>query len=73
MNEMVIIPKVEYLRLKALEEDMSDLHSATEILDRIKAGTEDLIPSSVVDRLLDGEPPLRVWREHRELSQAELA
>lgn len=73
MNEMVTIPKVEYLRLKALEEDMSDLHSATEILDRIKAGTEDLIPSSVVDRLLDGEPPLRVWREHRELSQAELA
>ena len=73
MNEMVTIPKVEYLRLKALDEDMSDLHNATAILDRIKAGTEDLIPSNVVDRLLDGDPPLRVWREHRELSQTELA
>lgn len=73
MNEMVTIPKHEYLRLKAIEEDMADLHSAAEILERIKAGTEELIPSSVVDRLLEGEAPLAVWREHRGLSQAELA
>ena len=73
MNEMVTIPKAEYLRLRALEEDLTDLHRATEILDRIKAGTEELLPSSVVDRLLDGEPPLSVWREHRQLTQTELA
>ena len=73
MNEMVTIPKDEYLRLKAIEEDMSDLHSATEILDRIKTGKEELIPAAVVDRLLDGQAPLAVWREHRQLAQAELA
>ncbi len=73
MNEMVTIPKSEFLRLKAIEEDMADLHSATEILERIKAGTEELVPAVVVDRLLDGHPPLTVWREHRQLSQAELA
>jgi mRNA interferase RelE/StbE len=73
MNDMVTIPKDEYLRLKAIEEDMSDLGSASEILDRIKAGTEELIPSAVVDRLLDGDAPLAVWREHRQLSQAGLA
>jgi len=73
MNEMVTIPKDEYLRLKAIEEDMADLHSAADILSRIKTGTEELIPSAVVDRLLNGDAPLMVWREHRGLSQAELA
>lgn len=73
MNEMVTIPKDEYLRLKAIEEEMSDLHSAVQVLERIKAGTEELIPSAVVDRLLNGDAPLTVWREYRQLSQAELA
>lgn len=73
MNEMVTIPKDEYLRLKSIEEDMSDLRSATEILERIKAGTEELIPSNVVDQLLNGDAPLTVWREYRGLSQSELA
>lgn len=45
MNEMVTIPKDEYLRLKAIEEDMADLNSAADILARIKAGTEELICS----------------------------
>lgn len=73
MNEMVTIPKDEYLRLKAIEQDMADLNIAADTLARIKAETEELIPSAVVDRLLAGDAPLMVWREHRGLSQAELA
>jgi DNA-binding XRE family transcriptional regulator len=34
---------------------------------------EDLIPAEMVKRLLAGEPPVRVWREHRGLSLRELA
>jgi DNA-binding XRE family transcriptional regulator len=73
MNEMVTIPKDEYLRLKALEEDLADLQSVAEILQRLDVGEEELIPAAVVDRLLDGQAPLLVWREYRSLSQAELA
>jgi DNA-binding XRE family transcriptional regulator len=73
MTETVTIPKAEYLRLKEIEEDFADLQSATAILRRIEAGEEELIPSEVVNRLLDGEAPLKVWREHLQLSQAELA
>ena len=73
MNETVTIPKDEYLRLKAIEEDARDLRSATEALGRIRAGTEELVPSIVVDRLLGGDAPLVVWREHRNLSRTELA
>ena len=40
---------------------------------RIASGEEELIPADVVDRLLDGETPLRVWREFRKLTQADLA
>lgn len=73
MNEMVTIPKDEYLRLKALEEDLADFQSVSDIVKRLDAGEEELVPALVVDRLLDGEQPLVVWRQHRGLTQAELA
>jgi DNA-binding XRE family transcriptional regulator len=73
MNEMVTIPKDEYLRLKALEEDLADFQSVSDIVKRLDAGEEELVPTLVVDRLLDGEQPLVVWRQHRGLTQAELA
>lgn len=73
MIKTVTITKDEYLHLKAIEEDMADLNNAADVWARIKAGTEELIPSAVVDRLLAGDAPLMVWREHRRLSQAELA
>jgi DNA-binding XRE family transcriptional regulator len=37
------------------------------------AGGEELVPAEVVYTLLDGANPIRVWREHRGLSQGELA
>ena len=73
MNEMVSIPKAEYERLCALEEDFEDVRAALTIEARIASGEEELIPASVVDRLIDREPPLRVWREYRCLSQSALA
>ncbi|MEE4237375.1 MAG: helix-turn-helix transcriptional regulator [Anderseniella sp.] len=73
MTEMVTIPKAEYARLKALAEERVDVLEATEILARIKAGAEELVPSSVVDRLLSGASPLEVWRQHRGMSQRQLA
>ena len=73
MNETVTIPKAEYDRLCALEEDFADIRTALAVEARIASGEEELIPARIVDRLLDGEPPLRVWRESRHLTQAELA
>ena len=73
MGETVTIPKVEYDRLRALEEDLADVQAALAVVARLAKGEEELIPYYVVDRLLDGEPPLRVWREFRGLTQSELA
>ena len=63
MNETVTIPKAEYERLCALEEELADVQAALAIEAKIASGEEELIPAEVVDRLLAGEAPLRVWRE----------
>ena len=73
MNETVTIPRVEYDRLCALEEDFADIKAALAVEARIASGEEELIPAGIVDRLIDGEPPLRVWREFRNLTQADFA
>ena len=73
MNDTVTIPKAEYERLCAVEEDFADIQAALAVEAKIAAGTEELLPAHLADRIIDGEPPLRVWREHRRLSQAALA
>jgi DNA-binding XRE family transcriptional regulator len=45
----------------------------TAFAERLARGEEEIIPAAVVDRLLAGEPPVRVWREHRGLTQTQLA
>ena len=73
MNDTVTIPRAEYERLCALEEEFADIRAALSVEARIASGEEELIPAQVVDRLLDRESPLRVWREYRALSQSALA
>ena len=50
--------------------DARDVH---EIKRRLATGEEELIPAVVVDRIIDGENKLRVWREYRGMSAKELA
>ena len=73
MHEMVSIPRDECLRLGSSDKDLTDLRRSTEVLDRIISGEEELVPEAVVTRLLNGEAPLAVWRENRQLSRPELA
>ncbi len=73
MPDTVTIPRAEYDRLCAAEHDFADLRAALAARARIEAGTEELVPAAVADRLIDGASPLGVWREHRGLSQSALA
>ena len=59
MDEMVTIQKGGFCRLKAIEEDLSDLWSAAKVLERSETGEEELMPGTVVDRLLEGKRRLR--------------
>ena len=57
----------------------NDLLEKAELLEDIsayekaKVDDDELVPSEVVDRLIDGENKIKVWREYRGLSQAVLA
>ena len=70
MKDTVTIPRAEYDRLCAAEDDFADLQAALAARARIEAGTDELVPAAVADRLIDGASPLKVWREHRGLSQS---
>ncbi|WP_108395748.1 helix-turn-helix transcriptional regulator [Devosia submarina] len=69
MNEMITIPRAEYDRLREAAEDLADIQA----YDRAMAAGEESFPSEVVDRIVDGESPLRVFRELRGLSQTALS
>ena len=69
MNEMITIPRAEYDRLREAAEDLADLQS----YDRAMAAGEESFPSEVVDRLINGESPLRVFREYRGHTQSGLS
>ena len=70
--EWAVIPYPEYQKLLDAAEMLEDIRAYDEAKASIKAG-EELIPSQVVYALLDGENPLRVWREYRRLTQQQLA
>ncbi|WP_230198958.1 helix-turn-helix transcriptional regulator [Geotalea daltonii] len=73
MQEYAVIPYDEYRSLLADAEMPADVRAFDSATKALAAGEEEVIPSEVVDRLLDGENPIRVWREYRRLSAADLA
>jgi DNA-binding XRE family transcriptional regulator len=70
--EWAVIPYKDYIRLLAEAETLQDVRDYDSALEAIKQG-EETIPSEVVYAILDGENPIRVWREYRGLTQQKLA
>lgn len=73
MNELVTIPRAEYDRLRAAARDLADLQAHDRAMAQLAAGEDELIPAAFANRLIDGESPLRVYRDLRGLTQAALA
>jgi DNA-binding XRE family transcriptional regulator len=72
-DEMVVLPALDYARMvEAIE--MAEEVAAFDAFERkLAAGDEEAIPSVIVDRILDGENRVRVWREHRAMTTKDLA
>ena len=70
--EWAVIPYKEYLRLVEEAEMLEDIREYDKAIEAIADG-EELIPNGIVYAILDGENPIRVWREFRGLTQRELA
>lgn len=73
-EELAVLPKSEYDKLVALatSEDVGTARIVHRARAAIAAGQEIVIPKIVVDRLAAGENPIRVLRNWREVTQAEL-
>ncbi len=67
--EWAVIPYAEYERLR----DAAELAEDAELARRALRRDEERIPAEVVDRLIERENPVRVWREYRRLSRRQLA
>ncbi len=75
-GEVAIVPRAEYERLKALEQEAQEDAGTARLVSRAKREVADgapVLPKAVVDRLANGENPIRVLRQFRKETQAELA
>lgn len=71
--EFVVLPYEEYNSLIDKLEDLEDSRDFDIALKKIEEGEDNLVPSSVVYRILDGVHPVKAWREYREMSSNKLA
>ena len=65
----MVLPVEEYDKLI----DAADIASADRVRRDLEAGADEMIPAEFVNRILDGESPIRVWRDFRGLSAKSLA
>lgn len=68
-----VLPYDEYIALRELAEDAQDAVALARFEKRYASGKEETVPVEVVDRLIAGEPPLRVWREFRGMTATQMA
>lgn len=72
-EEMVVMPAADYARLIEAVEDAEDVAAYDDAKRKLASGEEEMVPAEFVNRIIDGENPIRVWREYRGMSVKELA
>jgi len=72
-EDTVTFARTDYEALLEALEDAEDIAASRAVMDRVAAGEEEVLPFEMVERLLSGESPVRVWRDHRGLTARELA
>jgi DNA-binding XRE family transcriptional regulator len=71
--EYAVLPYDLYTQLVEDAEMLQDILDYREAKAQIESGEEELIPAHVTFAILDGENPVKVWREYRGMTQQELA
>ena len=70
--EWAVIPYESYKQLVEDGEMLQDIRDYDEAKQAIQDG-EELVPSHITFAILDGENPIKVWREYRGLTEQALA
>lgn len=72
-EEMAVLPKADYDKLLEAFEDREDIEAGRNFRAKLSAGQEEMIPSEYVNRMIDGENKIKVWRDFRGMSAKALA
>jgi DNA-binding XRE family transcriptional regulator len=70
--EFAVLPWADYQAILDRVEELQDIVDAENVSAAIHAG-EETFPQELVDRLMSGENPLKVWREYRGMTASALA
>jgi DNA-binding XRE family transcriptional regulator len=73
MSETITLSRAEHQALLDRIEELEDLIAIDRAKANLEAGTDEFVPMEMVDRLIAGESPIKVWREHRGMKAIELA
>ncbi len=71
--EFAVLPWKDWTALCDRLEDLEDVAIAEGVKADLADGRDELVPIEVVDRLIKGESPIRVWRTFRDKTQGQLA
>jgi len=71
--EFAVISYHDYQHFLELLEDETDARAVAEFHEAYTTGREFLVPDEIMRRELAGESAIKLWREHRGLTQQELA
>ena len=69
--DTITLSRTEYEKTLGRMEDLDDASKMRAI--EVTADERKYLPAELVDRMLDGERPLRIWREFRGLTMEVLA
>jgi DNA-binding XRE family transcriptional regulator len=72
-KEFAVIPLEDLQKLMQDAEMLADVKAYDAARARLEDGEDELIPLEMIERRLRGEIALRIWRQHREFTQEQLA
>jgi DNA-binding XRE family transcriptional regulator len=72
-KEFAVIPMEDLRRLMDNAEMLADVRAYDAAKGRLDRGEDELIPLEITERRLAGESPVKIWRDHRALTQEALA
>jgi DNA-binding XRE family transcriptional regulator len=72
-REFALVPVERLQRLMEDAEMLADVRAYDAAKARLGDGKDELIPLEMTERRLRGDAALRIWREHRKLTQERLA
>jgi DNA-binding XRE family transcriptional regulator len=72
-REFAVVPVKDLRKLMEDAEMLADVKAYDAAKARLESGEDELIPLEITERRLKGEAALRIWREHRKLTQERLA